>query len=278
MPMKHLLLASALLAAAPFAPAAKAATVSSVSGDLILGFYATSGAGSGSNLEVDLGPASNFANLAAGTVLTLPGLAAADLSATYGSNWSSDSALFWGLAGTSGGIAPTLWASNAETVPGTQSAPWTPASSASQRTGSGAIGSLYTTLNGATSTSNSGAAAVISAAIPGSYETQDLVQAGESFKFFNPSVDGVATAFGTQGSALDHTAYAVLDVYKLVPNTGASTLLGGLGLNAAGNLVFSNDISKFGAVVPEPSTYGMLAAGAALLLLAARRKPLAPLA
>ena len=112
-----------------------AEAVTAIAGDLILGFRAGGGQGALRNLTVNLGPASNYYGAAPGTSFVVTSLSPADLSSIYDNpgqpnSWSTRSDLSWGIAGTTGaaavGIAParTLWASRAETTPGTPSTPW----------------------------------------------------------------------------------------------------------------------------------------------------------
>lgn len=100
-------------------------------GDLILGFSSGSSA---TNIEVDLGTAGSYSGLAAGTY-NLASLGS-DLSSTYGASWNS-SALTFGIAGansvtTTPSIGTfdaaypksTVFASEAETSPGTSATPY----------------------------------------------------------------------------------------------------------------------------------------------------------
>ena len=217
-------------------------------GDLILGFRATGAPGETLNLEVDLGNMSNFYGAAVGSTIPLPALSMQDLSDVYGANWYTRTDLVWGAvattgraSGTSDGHATvdTLWATTADGLPA-----WNRGSSFAQATASANIEPMFVggsagTLLGANSTTNSSKAAVINATGPGSWTYQDSKTAGESFGYFNPSVDGSANVAGGQ---------AVLALYELQPGTGAGTKLG--------NLVLSQADLSFQAV-PEPSV-GML--------------------
>ena len=88
-------------------PAVHATTITPAMDDLILGFRATAAPGQTLNLEVDLGPMSQFYNAAPGQTILLPGLAVADLAATYGSTWFNRTDLFWGAVATTGRAAGT---------------------------------------------------------------------------------------------------------------------------------------------------------------------------
>ena len=97
------------LTAAGFASiSAMAQNVSSGAQDLILGFQVTDGASPGatSNLEVDLGPASNFTTTT--SLETLPQLTLADLTSVYGSSWATRGDLEFAIAGSTSASAVTF--------------------------------------------------------------------------------------------------------------------------------------------------------------------------
>jgi hypothetical protein len=264
-------------------PVFAASTLTANFSDLILGFRATSGTGVTENLEVDLGPVSKFYDAAPGTEFNLSGpngLALTDLISTYGTNWSTRSDLFFGIiggtsrgAGTSDGHAPaeTIWASAPEIVAGTQSSPWARQSKFSQDTALSSIQSLYFTGGGSftaqMATANSAVSAVVNfdgtPQTSGSWSSEDLAAPASSFSIFRPTIDIAASSIGTQGSLLDGTSYAVLDLYEIEPNNTDtsmdSTLIGAFGLNANGNLVFSTDPAVFAA--PEPGSVALLGCG-----------------
>jgi len=253
-------------------PSAKAATIAAHFDDVIMGFHATGGQGQNDNLEVDLGSVSQFHNAAPGTSFAIPGLAVADLVSIYGANWNTRSDLLWGAVATAGRSAAgpdgepkiTLWASNAETTLGVQSTPWNRGSTFAQGPASAIIEPMFNTgnppnagqLDGATSTANSNFAADINATLAGSWSKQDLAQAGTSFKYFNPSVDG-SLNIGPSGQAR-------LDFYELQPGTGPGAYLGYFSLNGDGTSSFT--------AVPEPSTVWSLGLGLGLVMMGVRRR------
>ena len=226
----------ALASVALLTPAVHAQTISTSLDDLILGFYATGAPGQTLNLEVYLGNMSNFYN-ATGSI-PLPALAVQDLVDTYGASWSTRTDLFWGAVSTTGrstgtadGHAPvgTLWA----TAPvgavafnrGSAFAQKAASANIEEMFVAGAGGSLF----GATSTSNSADAAVINAALSGSWTFQDLKTSGTSFGYFNPTVDNTAN--------IPSGGQVVSDLYELQPTNAsgvAGTLLGGLILTQSG--------------------------------------------
>ena len=235
----------------------RAALVPTAAGDIILSFDATGGQGADTNLEVNLGPASNFYNAAAGSATVLTNLSVQDLKDTFGEDWATRSDLFWGLAGTTGlgavGTAPakTVWASRAEVTAGTASIPWPRAGAFTLQVPAQTIQSLYTgapgSLGNANATANSAFSGKVDASLGGSWTVQETFTAGVSFRYFNPSVMNGVNTFSATGSAYDGTAYTVLDLYDVRPGTPGdpAVRLGGIGINSAGKLVFSTDVTKF---------------------------------
>jgi hypothetical protein len=242
-----------------------AQTVTPQLDDLILGFYATNGPSL--NLEVDLGNMSNFYDATPGTTFSLPGLSTLDLGNVYGTNWFTRTDLFWGAIATTGrsqgtadGHAPvgTLWATRAD-----GKSAWNSGSVFAQEEASanieemidqGAAGSLY----GASSTSNSAEAAVINASQPGSYTKQDAKTPGESFGYFNPSIDNSAV--------IPPGGQVVSDLYELPPTNGTDVASKDLGY-----LVLNQNGLSFQAI-PEPSAAMLVALGMAVSGMLVRRR------
>jgi hypothetical protein len=263
--LKHLIATAVLaLTGLPFlAPSAKAGTVTTNLSEVILGFRATGGMGADISLEIDLGPAAQFYNAGAGSVTTLTQLNVQDLISTYGPDWNTRSDLYWGIVGTTGASvgtpdnsrpSKTLWASSPETTPGTQSLVRNKGTTFAQQGPANTIATMLVngapgTLSGATSTANSGSAAKINAASPGSWAYQIQIADGTSFGYFNPVVENPLNTIPTSPSGVDGTGYTVLDFYELVPGSGAGTLLGGFGLNSSGKLVFAKSIALFAPVI-----------------------------
>ena len=218
-------------------PLVPAATIAPAMNDLILGFRATANPGQTLDLEVDLGPMSQFYSAAAGSTIPLPKLAVQDLSATFGASWFTRTDLFWGAVATTGRAAGTpdshapvgtLWAT-APASAGTNA--FNRGSIFAQKNASAAIEAMLVsgalgTLNGATATANSTAAAVIDATQAGSWSVQDQKTQGTSFGYFNPTVDSVAT--------VPSGGQVVAQLFELQPGTGTGTLLGNLILTRTG--------------------------------------------
>jgi len=281
-----------ILAAAAFSLAAAVSTVNAQTvttnlGDLVLGFYASSGTGASSSLEVDLGSITNYVDssgnpLGGSTMFQVTNLSATDLTAVYGSTWNTRSDLSWGIIGTVGrtGTGPlgepvaTLWATNAETTAGTQSNAWLVSSSSGQKSVSSKLESVITAnfsaggLNGAAATANSAFSAVIDNSLSNSYKNEDTSVAGTSFGYFNPSIDNF-TNFGS-------STWIVSDLYELRSSTSnpkpEAVYVGSFGLNAEGQLYFASSASAFATAVPEPATYAAIIGALSLGLVVIRRR------
>ena len=224
----------ALASVALLTPAVRGATITPNMGDVILGFRATGNPGQTLNLEVDLGPVSQFYGLAPGQTVPLAGLSTADLVATYGAGWETRADLFWGAiasagraSGYSNGVVNvpvgTLWA----TAPNCATA-FNRGSSFAQKNASATLEAVFTpggagSLYGATSTANSAGAAVISASLAGSWTLQDNKTAGTSFGYFNPTVDN-----------FEGTNLVTSELYELQPGSGAGKFLGNLVVSGSG--------------------------------------------
>ena len=265
---------SALLGIAGLAASASAqTTLTAPSTDLYLGFYATAGTGSSSNLEVDLGAISSFTTgaWADGQAHSIGHLSALDLSATYGSSWNTSTSLFWGLAGATGTSSnPNIFISHVAT-PGTASGGYdivnsSLASQASRRTARAGISSISTNLAGLTSTVNSNFATVVATSSGGSWSSLGVDTANQvDFTQYNlPEFDN--------GTNIAHGSYAVSDLYELT-NAGAEAYIGSFALDSSGQLWFSSSASSFAATaVPEPATYAAIVGALALGAVVIRRR------
>ncbi len=254
--MKNKLILAGLISWGCLATQSQAA-VSANLNDLILGFHANGGQGQSINLEVDIGPISNYTGVAASSKTVISQLNVADIVAAYGTNWSTRTDLYWGIVGTTGRIssgpggsssqpAPTVWATCAETTIGTQSTPWllSSLSRGAVSIASSAIEPLYGSapgtpggLNGATSSVNSSYSSTINPNLSGSWSFQTSLQAGVSFAYFNPTVE--VSALIAAGS------YSVADLYQVASGTTAPTYLGTFGLNTSGVLTYSGSPAYF---------------------------------
>ncbi len=232
-------------------------------GDLLIGFEQ---AGNASNYVVDLG---NFSQFTTGTALTF-NLSTADLSATFGSTWNSNSQtnlVHWGVIGNDSNT-DDLFYTKGRTVAGTQStAPNRLASSNQQGVESNLAGlqtGSFTGFSGSTPSAGSTLslqATVQTAADSNSWSSGDPQNTGF----------GLGSNIEQSKTSLTGPTNSVLDLYESVPRTAAgqkATYLGNFTLDSStGTLSFNV------AVAPEPSTLGLMALGFAFMaVIIVRRK------
>lgn len=243
------------------------------SADIILGFKATGGTGSATNLEIDLGQV-NLLEAVQGTV-TLTNLlsdGANSINTVYGSTWATRSDVLWGATGAvktgsigpSGEVSHTLFASsqaNSSLLDGNPSGtPWNRDGSTASSSTTSKIASLY---------NNYGVS------------TQGGVTVGNSFTVSNSTSgswsaqEGTTnTAFGTgftpvtqfeNSTAIPVGAFVASDLYALAPGSGVGTYFGTLS-------IFGNGDVKFSTPIPEPSVYAAILGAASLGFVAIRRR------
>ena len=247
-------------------------------GDVLVGFTATGGVGADQNVVVDLSQylstSSTYVNNS--SIVNLSSV----LSSTFGNDWATRSDLKFGAAAATGNSlsTPRVILSSAELTAGVQSLQRAPLSKGTLGSGALKIETQPTTYSALTAVSSNSFSAVYVAptSIVNSWNANKDFTAGLSFAYFSPYID--TTANLTQGgiaSQLDGTSYAVLDLYKYVGTattaTNVASLIGGLGLNASGNLAFNTDIAQF-AAIPEPSTYAMILGALTLGVVGLRRR------
>ena len=259
------LAALALAGMAAFAQSANAQTVTSATGDLILGVYQTDGVtadGSGKTYEVDLGALTSFSSNVSLDLASRVSIA--DLDATFGGSAGLASTQ-WFVAGTSGTNpdsilntpdATTVFKSAVlitdTTVPGTYS-------HNGLGTPQATISGLYTGLNGANQTAHSAYASILSESAPS--------QLGSNYNFgiaASGTSVSVIEGFGSTGNlylldpASDSTSATKGKTYDL----GTFQFVGGT------DFQFNPQV----AAAPEPSTYALMGLGALLLIITARRR------
>jgi hypothetical protein len=273
--MKLTSLIAALAASAGLALSARAVpTVSTTANDLVLGFRAVSGTGSSFNLEVDLGAFTDYTSGAYSTgVHQITALSAADLSATYGSDWNSGSSTVrWGIVGndsdSNNNFVSNVFASKVASVAGVQSVPYDAVFGSTVDSAVGNVSSVVFGLNGQTSTANSSSSALVTASNGVSWSSNQFIQPGISFNVFD--TDNVF-----ENNTNFTSGYKVSDLYQLTD--GAVTYVGSFGLASDGKLYYSSSAASFSAV-PEPSTYAAILGVAALGFVAVRRRRQARLA
>ena len=264
--------AAAMLLATPAVHAA----LPYADGDLILGFRATGGQGGTSSYEVNIGSATQF--VAASTFsVDLGGNITTDLETIFGADWKTRADVLWSISGTqfvagNGFGNRTVFASKAESTPGTQSAPWTRVTASTQQPvalrvqvlgNPGYSAGTTGTAPGQTESTNSTKGLIQDNGAPNSYSSHmpggSNSSAGAAYQFF---VNG---AFGIENSFEAGTLGSVIDLYQLTTATGASvgtaaTFLGAFRLNDSGVLTYSPNPSDFGSG-PAPAQVAFSSAG-----------------
>ena len=280
MKIRHPLAASllALAGAAFIRPNASAQVPVNYSPDDLILAFRTTGASTpaASSYLIDLGPASFFTGSAFGSQISLNlaldlGNIQADLVGLFGANWFNRSDLFWSISGTSGGSAVggdpsrTLYASREEDILGIQSIPWTRANSSAQAAPTNklaSVGAGFAADSGSPNLSTANSDVAIIQAIGATNSYASFQADGSSFSYFSPTIEG---DFG------DGFAGTALDLYRLAPGSGATIgiagdFVGSFSIDSGAQLTFN------AAVVPEPSSAVIIAAGTGLLGLIRRRR------
>ena len=234
-------------------------------GDVLLSFRASGGDGSSTCYLVRLGSAMLFTG-ATGQFTVNLGNIKTDLEATYGVDWKTRDDVFWSVCGVqkaagNGFSTNTMFATRAETAPGTQSTAWTRPSTFAAGGPAGRIQSMAsvqgsptgygagTTANQVISTNN--AAALLQATnADNSYSSY---QPGGSNTTGSTAFGYFASATAIEGTFANGTAGSVLDFYTVAPGSGLAALAGAFRLDNNGNLTFSKDISVFA----PPATVGI---------------------
>jgi hypothetical protein len=243
--------------------AAHATPVTASIGDVFVGFEDVV---QNKNYLVDIGTGSFVTSLASsnnGTAITAS--LAGDLSTVFGTNWASNTNLFFGVFGVNSAKSG-VWASTAS--------------------GNGAFpfkssGALSTTLTYYTTMLNNYNAELSSQGLTnGVYFNvgSGLDQGHATWTGNIPTASG-GTAFAVYNQSLEvavtASPSAFLDLYQTGANVGSTTKI--LNQSLFGNALGINlnaSSANYGAiqVIPEPSTYALLGLGALLLVLAARRR------
>jgi hypothetical protein len=265
--LKTLILATVATASSAFAATT---TDTFTNGDIMLGFFASSGTGAGQNLMVNLGSFTEFDNYDSATTNFSSGIVA-DLSATYGADWNTLGLVKWSLIGTTGSTA-AINGVNRKTIfttIATGSAPIAAGSDSIQGGNVTNITSIATGYNLATTTANSTVSVVMAASNANSMQAR--LTTANSVRF-GPTNQILAT--GT----------SVLDFYAVIPTgvtpsglaVDSSEFLYASGPNLLGSFTLdASGLSFTAQPVPEPSTYAALAGAAVLGLAAYRRRPAA---
>jgi hypothetical protein len=235
-------------------------------GDFLLGFRATGGTGSGSDVLVDLGPLGNFQTP---TTFSTPNLDSL-LVSTFGSGWFTRSDLLYGAAAAAQpGVdanGNTFYGTAPETVGGSESVLW-PRPTISQ-----AI-QLKGKVNAEGQGYQNGSPTVSSPAIV--QNTSDI----NSYASYQPggttpNSGGISYAYFVPDIEASNPSTTKLDVIQLVPTVGAplGVDVGDITINGSGVVTFKPDSAE--AAVPEPSTVATMVLGAGLLIAVMRWRKL----
>ncbi len=222
--------------------------------DLILGVRNTTGATS--DLEVNIGPASNF--YGATSSFVIPNVNLTEITTALGSFnsaiWSVFGASRPGDGGDSSKLANTLWVTRTS-----GSNPWNRQSNGLQQP---TAAKIVTTGANFVSTGTQIAGQNNAATLDNTASTSYTKNIGTGGNFTGSFQGNIET---TTSSSFSSTAGAksIADLYELQPGTGAGTLLGSFEFSNSGTLTF--------VPVPEATTYGLMA-GAGLLLLSVRQQ------
>jgi hypothetical protein len=244
------------------------------SADIILGFKATGGTGSATNLEIDLGSVS-LLEAVSGTV-TLTNLlsdGANSINSVYGSSWASRSDVLWGTVGAvetgqtgpDGEVSHTLFASsqaNSSLLDGNATGtPWNRDGSTASSSTTSKIASLYNNYGVSTQGGVTiGNSFTVSNGTSGSWSAQEGTTNTAFGNGFTP-----VTQF--ENSADITGSYVASDLYSLSPSSVAGTpgtFIGTLAIFSNGNVTFST--------IPEPSVYAAILGVASLGFVAIRRR------
>jgi len=241
------------------ATAARAATISSSSPDLILAFEVldqnASSAGGLEDLEIDLGTLANLDSLAGGpggSVALTNYLSDTDLNNTYGTNWATRTAfpndpIYWTVFGTNTNTSENFF---------TDSVAPNNDSSGNQGTLSTEMSPIYSDLDGQTSTANSNFAYVANTSDSESF----TADSSDGSNWGNPNEDVIGNVLKVVGN---NNAFIL---YDEIPNaSGKATDVGTFTLANTGVMTFTE-------AVPEPSTWASIILGVSSLLAFRRRR------
>ena len=233
--------------------------------DLMLGFRQTGGS---QEFEANLGPLTNYAQLAPGTTLTLTQFTGAQLTAAF----SSMNALTWSVSGAVyGNLDPgdatypkyTIWATRPRLDPTLQSDPWLRKSTGTQGGGAAQIYSIghnaqvYSSANPADPLKNTATAVALPAGDRLAYSS--FVGAlGNLQNTFQGDIENTTPDdFDSAGQP------SRSDLYEMKPGSGSppGTYLGYFELHADGSLSFTAAGGTSPGPLPPPSITGIVRQG-----------------
>jgi len=245
-------------------------------GEILLGFYASSGTGASKNLVANLGSFGNFDNNDGATVSILGSSLVSDLVATYGANWNSRTDITWSVTGAN--FAQSVAGLTRNTIFATSpraSVTDAPISITGGSDGTLAgirlnVNSINTAYDAATTTANSTVTVVIDGSNSDSMQARMVLSASPQFGTDNTNSAASVT---------------ISDFYGLVPTSGGIAPNGAAvdtdgvvftrGTNYLGYFTLSSNGLNYtasGTAIPEPSSYAVLGGLVALGYSAIRRR------
>lgn len=251
--------------------ASQASATTYVAGDLLLGFRASGGTGSSTNLIVNLGQADTVYRDAISNLTNIVDIGTL-LNSTYGAGWDTRSDLFWGIVGVrtaasvgsavDGDPIRTNYLSAAQTTvnPGTQS------STAWEIAGGTSRASVANAIVGLAGNYDAFSTAVTNTALLPSTTGSTWTSNNDGSSSFTLA----GTVEGNFGAGASGTA---LDLYRILNTTSGASPTGTVGVGSwEGTFTISNGgvVGFAVAAVPEPSR--ALLAGLGLAGVAFRRR------
>ena len=265
-------LASGVLFAAPSATTTDTFT----EGEVLLGFYASSGTGASKNLVANLGSFDNFDNNDGATVSILGSSLVSDLVATYGANWNSRTDITWSVTGATftdpvnGLTRNTIFVTSPRISVTDTPVSITGGTDSTLAGIRGNINSINTAYDAAPTTANSTVTVVIDNSNPDSMQARMALSNSPQFGTSNTNLTAGTTISDFYGlvptSRGTNPADAAIDTDGVVFTRGTNYLgyftLSSNGLNYTAS----------GTAIPEPSSYAVLGGLVALGYSAIRRR------
>jgi hypothetical protein len=248
----------AVIGAAIMTGCANAALVTYNPGDLLMGFYDTTGSVTKS-VVVDIGNVTQFATLTSGSTLNTGNLNT-DLVATFGSSWYTSGNVVWGIAVSPSNTstvgndpAKTVYASNAEDGSGNLATPWQ-----LSNTSRGSASTLMQALQTSTTGYNSYQGTVNNPQL--AIQNNSDNTSWSSYQPGGANSTG-ATAFKVFNGGISGATNVPLDVFRLDGSTNVTTQVARLSLSSNGSVM----------AIPEPSAMLLSIFGVGALAFRRRR-------
>lgn len=229
--------------------------------DLVLGLRQPGGA-SASDLVVDLGQASIYYSLPAGTTISINNYTAANINAAFPGGLDQ---IYWSVGGnvhnsTSDTNYPlyTLWVTAPRATPGVQSTPWTPKSTFQQGPTCAkvaGIGNGAVTYGGTVPAGTNNSTTQIDIPPTSAYSYTTLIgSVGNYSGTFQGNVEQV-TPFGFAGGGQPVQS----DLYQLIPGAASAKYIGYFELETDGTMKFT--AASAAVTIPHPTITGIVKNG-----------------